>query len=626
MKYINKLGIVAMSGFVLGVASCTDFADYNTSPDNIGGTSDKTLWENIESNADLSQFASIIEKSGFSETLNSPRFYTVFAPKNGSFNADSVLELDKEVILKEFVKQHIVEYNHPVNSAIDEAENKTLLSLNTKSHSFTTAGYGDAGFTSNINVPASNGVMHIVNHNEGFYNSIYEYLDKIEGCDMFRNYIKQYDEEYIDEANSILGPTINGEQTYEYVEYAHRNNVINRLMNAKIENEDSSYTVLFPNDEAWTKSYDRISKDLKFIPKLSYMDFSQNNTTAGASIKATDAKTDLTISAPEYLTDSLTKANMVCNLAFSHGYSINDVLLNGGGTKADSVFSRNRLRLVSAKDVEDHTLEKYRMSNGYVRVVDSIPFQPWQTFEPIHFSRNVGRVLPANTCQLYYLNVKDLMTTRDTLFKYVPQFIYDRIMTDGKSLSDDDNFYYVSHVGLSNSAVPELDFIVHNLRSTTYHIYVVTAPDQLLDDGVTRITTNMKKYYLNFYLNYTDADNVQKKVELKLNPNADPTWGPQSVTEKIGTKNVTSIVTEPGYVNVIDLGEFTFPVSYLGLDAYPNLMMCHTQTFNNATKRKKYEQYMRVAGVFFFPVEADTYYKNYENGSALHKVNASSNE
>ena len=622
MKYFNKINIATVSGVLLGMMSCTDFSDYNTAPGESSLSAGQTLWQNIQSNPDLSQFATIVKKVGFDSNLDSPRFYTVFAPKNDTFNADSVLELDDAQILKEFVKQHIVEYNHPVNNAIEE--DATLLSLNAKSHSFSSTAYGDAFYTENINQPSSNGVMHIVGHSEGFYNNIYEYFDKVEGCNLFRDYVKQYDEKYIDESNSVLGSVVHGEQTYDYIEYAHRNNVVNQTMEAQLENEDSSYTVLFPNDEAWQKSYDRISKGYNYIGKISYMNFSTLNfpNTAGATIDATIGKSDITVSAPEYLADSLTKYSMVRNLAFSHCYDTNEVLRDGNGTVEDTLYTCSKHYLVSAEDVEEHTVENYKMSNGYVRIVDSIPFQPWQTFEPVLVTRSIGRVLmTAGSAGLFTNETMSKSEIRnsatDTLFNYVPQFIYDRMLTD--KYSDDENFRFVTTTELTLASAPELDFALRGgVRSTKYHIYVVTMPDQIYDNE--ERTSVVRPYYLRFWLNYTDASNKQVKTELKLSETAIPTWGPRAVTEKISGKNVTSIVTKPGYVNVIDLGEFEFPICYENTEAYPNLMMCHTQSFGTAAKRNKYEQNMRVAGVYMFPVEADAYFKSYNNGIELHNV------
>ena len=626
MKYMNKTGIVAMTGLMLGVASCSDFSDYNTAPEDVGNSSYKTLWQNISENPELSDFAKVIKATGFESNLDAPRFFTVFAPINETFNVDSVLQITKTVtdpvtggekevfdtatVVKEFIKNHIVEFNHPINEAL---KNSTLMSLNTKTHTFSAAGYGDAKFSSLLNLPSNNGVMHMVKGNEGFYTNIYEYLDRVDGCDMFRDYVQQYDIEYIDESNSILGPVIHGEQTYEYIEYAHRNEVVNRLINAGLENEDSSYTVLFPNDEAWQKSYDRISQHYKYLATTSYMDLESlhgKNTTQGSSknFKATEGKTDVKIGEPEFLTDSLTKSSMMRNLAFSHNNPRNEVLQNGNGTDKDTLYSTNKNYVVSAGSLEDHTQETYKMSNGFVRVVDSIPFQPWDTFEPVIVSRNVGRYLNARTSSDFYTQYQrdQLLEKRDTLFKYVPKFLYERML--GSYVKNDKYFQFISAEVENPAKQPELDFMLNNdVLSTKYHIYVVTVPDEVLTavEGVEQPAP--KPYYISFYLSYTTADNTQKKVQLRLNPDADPSWGPVELND-----SKHSIVTIPGYVNVIDLGEFEFPISYYRQKAYPSLMMCHTKTFATPSARNTYHQNLRVAGVYLFPVEADTYFKNKE--------------
>ena len=613
MKYINKIGMMIVTSGMLVATSCSDFSDYNTAPDDFGLTGSKTLWQNINENDELSKFAEIVEKAGFKSNLDAPTFYTLFAPKNGTYNADSVLQIltsedpaDTALVIKEFIKQHIVEYNHPINGSVEETK---LLSLNAKSHVFSQEHYGDGTFTSSINIPASNGVLHIMNGKEGFYTNIYEYLDKVEGCNLFRDYVKQYDEQYIDESNSILGPIVNGKQTYEYIEYKHRNAVINGILRAQLENEDSSYTMLFPNDEAWQKSFNRINGNFNYLEKVSYNDLSLSTvSSAGASMKTTEGKQDISIGSSsyvDYLTDSLTQMMMVRNLAYSHGYPINDVLLNGDGTEVDSVFSTRKNKLVSAKDIEEHTLETYRMSNGYVRVTDSIPFQPWQTFEPVLASMNVGRVYPTTVSTVPLYGTKEVFKRggeRDTLFKYVPDYFYDRILGEK---SGDSKYFNFINTSCGQSVAPELDFkLSGGVLSTTYHIYVVTMPNQILDDPEEGIISKLKPYYLSFYLNYTDATNTLQHKQLFLSENADPSWGPKEVTES----KVRHIVTEPGYAQVIDLGEFTFPVSYYGLDAYPSLMMCHTQKFNTSSKREKYEHELRVEAVYMIPVEANDYF------------------
>ena len=64
---------------------------------------------------------------------------------------------------------------------------------------------------------------------------------------------------------------------------------------------------------------------------------------------------------------------------------------------------------------------------------------------------------------------------------------------------------------------------------------------------------------------------------------------------------------------VIDLGEFTFPVCYYGLDAYPSLMMMHTKGYTSSSNRLKYDQQMRVAGVYLVPKEYNDLWANSSN-------------
>lgn len=603
MKYISKIGVMIVASGILAATSCSDFSDYNTVVEDTNVMAGKTLWQNISENENLKNFSALVKKAGFVDNLNNPRFYTVFAPLDGTYDAESLMKADSATILKEFVKQHIVEYNHPVSGIVDE----NLISLNAKSHHFTNDTFGESSINT-ANIPASNGVIHLLNASDIYYNSIYDYVRKVEGCDLLKKYIQRYDVQYIDEANSIIGPIVNGEQTYEHIEYATKNDVINNILEAELDNEDSIYTMLFPQDKAWEASYARISPNYKFLSKVAYMNLEGiSSTTEAASITATTGTKTQIIGAPEYLQDSLTTQSMVRNLVFSDGYPQNRCLIAGGGSATDSLVTSRLVHLPDPVSVNSHTVASHKMSNGYVRLVDSIPFNSWDTFEPVirtyNSSRNnsVWRALKCNPTEAAV--TKKSLANRDSLFSLVPKFIYDRIM--GDKSEDEDNFKYtVSSNITATSAKPEFNFMLRNVLSTTYHIYVVTVPEQI-DDSL----ANVKPYYLNFYLNYTDENNLQVKKLLPLSPNADPSWGP--VSEPGSSKSKPdNIVTVGGRVNVIDLGEFTFPISYYGLEAYPNIMMCHTQSYATSSNRAKYERYLRVAGIFLFPVEADTYFKN----------------
>lgn len=75
-------------------ASCTDFDDYNEAYKTGSPESKKTLWENISSRSDLTEFASLLYKVGYDKELGNTRFYTVWAPQNGTFDYATYDQMD----------------------------------------------------------------------------------------------------------------------------------------------------------------------------------------------------------------------------------------------------------------------------------------------------------------------------------------------------------------------------------------------------------------------------------------------------------------------------------------------------------------------------------------------------
>ena len=87
MKYIRKIGGMLTVGLLLAAVSCTDYADYNSTP-SAGDApgANNTLWENISSDPQLKKFTALAQKCNFSVTLNSPRFYTLWAPVDNAIS------------------------------------------------------------------------------------------------------------------------------------------------------------------------------------------------------------------------------------------------------------------------------------------------------------------------------------------------------------------------------------------------------------------------------------------------------------------------------------------------------------------------------------------------------------
>ena len=146
------------------------------------------------------------------------------------------------------------------------------------------------------------------------------------------------------------------------------------------------------------------------------------------------------------------------------------------------------------------------------------------------------------------------------------------------------------------SSKPELDFSLDNVLANRYHIYVVLAPSQLLDPTrpVSTEGSEVKNLYLRFDMSYTAADGTQKYDRLSV-PG--------------GKKTDDILIVNDGKFHFVEL-VFDFPICYYGLEAYPTLFMSLTKSFTSSANRRKFEQELRVAGVFLVPDSAYEYVKS----------------
>ena len=578
--------------------SCSDYSDYNSVP-SAGDlpSASKTLWENISSDPQLTKFTTLAQQCKFSEALNSPRFYTVWAPVDGAISDteyNRLMASDSATIVKQFMQQHMTEYNYPVSSAL---ESMNIVSLNAKHHPFTQQSFDGIPYNT-VNIPAANGVMHKIDGVSEFYPNLYENFDNLKGCDLMKDYIQKYDEYYLDVNASVIGPLRDGKQTYLDSVMKKRNNVIRSIIRADLEDEDSTFCMLVPNDQAWKNAYDAIHPLYNYIPKMDYMDL-EKKTLVASSLKATDSKADKAAETDGELQDSLTCRNIVSNLVFSNWYKGNQPLFgNGSFAPADTAYTTSGRHLTNMQEVLDHTIAINEMSNGMTRTIDELTFDPWETYNPV-----LATVVPEATMKVTKLtqhNIPlDSLAGRDSLFSKVPAMLRQWILPKTSR--------FFSYVAVDSANIdgttgkPEFNFALRGVRSATYHIYVVTVPAQVEEPKA-----DVKPYYLRFYLSWTDAANKQQYTVL---PNGSKSSIEMTTDNGVSDASLTYL-GNPSRLNVFDLGEFTFPACYYGLDAYPSLMMMHTKSYTSSANRKKYDQQMRVAGVFLVPKEYNDLWAN----------------
>lgn len=593
---------------MLAATSCSDFSDYNAIDASAEPSADKTLWENIKANANLSDFAEVLEKVGYDKVLNASHTYTVWAPVNGSFDKDSLFSLSESKIIKEFVKNMVANYSHQETDLNDTTVfmlNEKLLKFhgkNTSSMTFDGQSLVANAESTAYNYPSINGILYTVSNPSTFRSNGYEVISDVKDkAGEFYDMIMKYHTETLDEKNSVKGEIVNGLQVYDDSVLIVSNTYTEGSLRSKIACEDSLYTVLIPNDEAWTEAYDRIKKYYNYIPEINYQDLTDeklsgkkggSNSTGTCfmeknigqkTIKLTSKPADSEFSDnAAYWTDSISKRLLTYNFIYSEtNTKYNSKFANGQKfTEADSIYSTTRNLLTNLPELDKATVETKVLSNGHARIIDKFPFKSWETYAPEIRTRNVGRYVTAsgsNVSRVTVLNPsKDICT-------------FDK--------ANEENLNYVRvNVPQGSAFAPEMDFTLSNVLSTTYDIYAVVVPGWIENQGDS--TYVRKPYTLRFDLNYTNEKN--EEVRGRFN-------GKELVTVAAQVIKVPAFICGAEKVDTIKLGRVTFPVCYAGTKAYPNIKAYCTLTSFGSANRKKYDQQIRIANIIMKPIDLVEY-------------------
>ena len=571
---------------MLTAASCSDFKDYNEAPTDALPEGNQTLWQNIQQNADLSEFAQLIKQTGFDAELDNTKSFTVWAPKNGSFSPSDYQGLSNEDLLQQFVKNHIAEYSH----AASGTDSMRIHTLNEKSYDFKGAGnsYTFDGLTvSQPNQPANNGLMHIMDGAAPFRHNLYEYLKVAPGIDSLRNHFMRYELTYLDEANSVKGPMVDGVQTYIDSVMVTSNSLVNSLR-GRIANEDSSYTFIMPNDDAFMKMYEKVKPYYNFITTTQMNDV-ENFT------KAADSQTKSVTVNAAYMQDSLVRRTIVRNLIFSNNDAYNKWVSGNGESYNDTLRSTVSSKFSNGTELlKSHMVgTPIPMSNGEARVVDSLAFYPWETYCPeMEYSMlyNVKKIFP-NTAKI----TRNTLTTsgggpltwlfgpETTMMKYD----YARITPGGDRAKPD---FYVS---------------LPNVHSATYNFYVVFIPTAKVP------ALDSRPNWLNFQLQYCDATgalrtyNFSKEMADSLKSGGTLPKVPTSVGAN------TAFINDPEKTDTMFIGQFTFPVCYSGLGEnesyYPSLRVTSPISAFNSQQLATYTRDVCIAAILLKPVELEEF-------------------
>lgn len=577
MKRNLYMGGMTLAAAFLSLASCSDFSDYNEARADGNATGNQTLWENICANPDLSNFKSLVEKAGFADDLKGDHFYTVWAPTNAYLNLSDYQGMEASQLLEEFVENHVSDYNYTLSGETSER----VRTLNKKSYLFTNAGTPtfDGIELVNSNIGSSNGVLHTIGGVMKYYPNAYTYLlSKSEGTDSLKAYFAKYEQSYLDVDNSVVGPIVDGKQTYVDSVIVTAN-TLNNALRARLDNEDSTYTFIMPTDKAWNDEYAKVKKLYNYrstMPIKSYNTTTGNSSTASTAVNAS------------YMADSLTRRSIVSNLIYSNNDYYNRWLLTSAADKVVDTLRTTRYKKIgNPETLLSHQVTRAELSNGQAIVVDTIDAHSWDTY---------SSELKYNATSNFIMSVDGTGGRKN--------FVIDTL-----GVTTSYNCLYIDPLA---GALPTAMFYLPDVKSDTYQLYIAFAPGY---DALKEVEDTLSNQF-NVTLEYCNANgSLTTRIFTKGKPTT-------NVRDEYST---TPFTTKPGVqiengrvvCDTVYIGQITFPVCYQDVNADnkgPILSVkAYVEDIFDDDMMAAYSRTYRIQSIILKPLELDNYEKSQSN-------------
>lgn len=488
------------AAMLLGVCACSD-DHFDIVADPTGGN--QTIWQNIQANEQLTSFAEILKntrvmsderdvkaRQTYDDLLNQSQTLTVWAPLNGTFDAqyyldqlaeakalwseDSIAAAKKEYLVSnQFVRNHIARFNYEGGQGQQDVRmmNAKLCFYNPATQTFNGVPMSSE-FTSQH---ASNGMLHYLQGNSPFAYNVYDYMAFDENLAQVYGIISAEDNTVFSAASSTEGAmNENGEMVYVDSVYVTSNELLS-YSNALIKNEDSVYVALVPSNEAWEEAYEAVSSLFKFGTSYCYDWNSEDGvfqSTGNNALKLTDKLvSDPSKTRQDSLQDLRTRYGIIQNMFFSpsvyrdvnrtdsasvnHYVQYADSLNN---TKGLTFYNKN----LGGINPMFEGITPYRASNGYVYVMPHYTVDPAYSF--LERSERDAYYLVASTNGCREQNGEPIYLTET-----------DRNPAVKGEFADD--FYTYFEVNGNNQLT--LRFRLNNILSGHYKISIQMAPNRI---------------------------------------------------------------------------------------------------------------------------------------------------
>lgn len=249
-------GILTLAAITL-FSSCSEWDDHFETDNNVSHAT-SNLYEALCQNSETSRFAELAASVGYDKVLSSSQTYTVFAPSN---EALANLETSNEEEIKKIVTNHIARYTNPTSTSTKEG----VRMLNGKIYQFDNNTSFEGCHIDLANLRSTNGLLHQIDKQIPYANNIYEHIQSNPKYSKLYQFIHQFDENKFDEENSVeVDIDEEGRPVYDTIMVSYNRLLENKLYGlGHIANEDSTYSMILPDNQAWDAAYNRISPYFK---------------------------------------------------------------------------------------------------------------------------------------------------------------------------------------------------------------------------------------------------------------------------------------------------------------------------------------------------------------------------
>lgn len=229
---------MCIAGFTL--LSCS--GDWDEHYDRDSALPVKNLMEIVDSDSHLSKFSQILKVTGYDSILTSGQTYTVWAPMD---EALASVDMNDEEALLRLVRNHIARYSNPTSTP----ETERIYMLNGKSMAYSGDFFNGVGLVEK-NIVAQNGILHKLESQIPYKFNIMEYMSADNRFSDIHEFISSFNElKYSPDFSTTYDSVfVNYNRLLEDVKYGI----------GAVNNEDSLYTMIIPDNNAWREAYEHI--------------------------------------------------------------------------------------------------------------------------------------------------------------------------------------------------------------------------------------------------------------------------------------------------------------------------------------------------------------------------------